>query len=148
VDFEERRQVLAEIVQKSKLPRRQLVDWLQVTWESGAIKLWLTRELLKLRRHYEAVFEQGDYTPLQTKGPRQTELFAFARHHHGQWVLVIVPTAHHLSELVDNYALLPKEAPSTLWNYLEQKKVDSQGRWLDLNEQSTGLPLILTSEIP
>ena len=71
VDFGMRRRELAD-------ERR---DWQRITadWPDGRIKLALTRELLKLRRDYADVFQQGSYEQLAVTGPHAEHVIAFTR---------------------------------------------------------------------
>ncbi len=60
-------------------------------WKTGAIKLRLTRELLRFRRERLAVFQSGSYEPLAAEGRFADRLIAFARRHERDGVVVIVP---------------------------------------------------------
>ncbi|HUR57065.1 MAG TPA: malto-oligosyltrehalose synthase, partial [Opitutaceae bacterium] len=87
---------------------RQLVDWsgrdemlatakaatwreLLRSWRSGAIKLRLTHELLQFRRQQLALFQQGDYEPLEAKGRFADRLVIFQRRSGSKAMVVIVP---------------------------------------------------------
>jgi (1->4)-alpha-D-glucan 1-alpha-D-glucosylmutase len=67
-------------------------DWpaLAEAWPDGRIKLALTAHLLAVRRKLAQLFTEGDYRPLDVKGSDSNEIVAFARHHDGHAVLVIV----------------------------------------------------------
>ena len=54
-------------------------------------KLWLTRQLLRLRAEHPELFAAGDYQPLHGAGERAVNLFAFARRHGDQTIVVAVP---------------------------------------------------------
>ena len=60
-------------------------------FESGAIKLDLSRRLLALRTRHAELFLRGDYLPLRAEGPRSKNVFAFARRHDRRVVVAIVP---------------------------------------------------------
>ncbi|RZK20034.1 MAG: malto-oligosyltrehalose synthase, partial [Pedobacter sp.] len=67
---------------------------LKKQWDSrysGKIKLWLTKKIIKFRKENRAVFELGEYIPLKVIGKYQDNVFAFARKHKNNWVLVAVP---------------------------------------------------------
>jgi (1->4)-alpha-D-glucan 1-alpha-D-glucosylmutase len=87
---------------------RQLIDWappeaaaararamswrdLLRGWRDGGVKVRLTRDLLRFRRDHPAVFQQGDYVPLQPMGRFADNLVAFSRHHHREGLTVLVP---------------------------------------------------------
>ncbi|MBX9458681.1 MAG: malto-oligosyltrehalose synthase [Rhizobium sp.] len=57
----------------------------------AATKSWLIRTVLAARRNLQDVFAQGDYIPLETRGPRSGNLVAFARTLEDRAVVVIVP---------------------------------------------------------
>jgi (1->4)-alpha-D-glucan 1-alpha-D-glucosylmutase len=54
-------------------------------------KLWLTRQLLRLRAEHHELFATGDYSPLATSGRWADNLFAFARQRGAMTVVVVVP---------------------------------------------------------
>lgn len=55
------------------------------------VKAWLAACLLELRRTMPALFAVGNYRPMQTSGDAANHLFAFAREHDDQAVIVAVP---------------------------------------------------------
>lgn len=75
--------------------RQALLDGLTDTppgeLTAPAMKLWLTRQLLRLRGAHPALFAQGDYAPLETRGTYAANLYAFARRHDGCAMVVAVP---------------------------------------------------------
>ncbi len=73
VDFAARSAALAEADENP--------DWaaLAEEWQSGRIKLALTRRLLAIRNRFEHVFTHGSYRPLRVEGPQADEIVAFAR---------------------------------------------------------------------
>ncbi len=56
-----------------------------------AMKLWLTRCLLRVRATYPAIFAGDDYQPLPVSGAHADSLFAFARRDDRQFVVTAVP---------------------------------------------------------
>ncbi len=84
VDYERRRQMLAEI--KNVAP-----DTLLRTWPDGRIKLFLTHRLLHFRRDHPELFREGSYAPLLAKGKHAESCLAFAREHAGRWTIVLAP---------------------------------------------------------
>jgi len=59
--------------------------------DPASIKQRLVARLLGLRRAMPALFAHGDYLPLQTAGPQQGKLAAFARLHGDQAVIAMIP---------------------------------------------------------
>jgi (1->4)-alpha-D-glucan 1-alpha-D-glucosylmutase len=84
VDYEARRKALAGLA--SATP-----DDLLTNWRDGRIKLFLTHKMLQYRREHFDLFAKGDYLPVQATGVFADSLFAYARRHENQTVLVIAP---------------------------------------------------------
>jgi (1->4)-alpha-D-glucan 1-alpha-D-glucosylmutase len=64
---------------------------LAACWRDGREKLFVTRQLLELRRLHPELFTEGDYQPLEVTGERSDHLCAFARNRDGEVVAVAVP---------------------------------------------------------
>jgi len=93
VDFGLRQTVVAswQSAGDSVQARQALLNDLLAHRADGRIKLWLTTEGLRYRRAHAALFQQGEYVPLQVSGAKQEHLFAFARIQGDQAVVVVVP---------------------------------------------------------
>jgi len=59
--------------------------------DDGRLKLYATWRLLKERARREALFREGDYTPLRARGPRANNVCAFLRRQGGDRVVVVAP---------------------------------------------------------
>jgi (1->4)-alpha-D-glucan 1-alpha-D-glucosylmutase len=59
--------------------------------DDGAIKLFTTVTLLRLRREQPDLFTRGDYAPVEIEGELRDYLIAFARRHKGQTLVAVVP---------------------------------------------------------
>jgi (1->4)-alpha-D-glucan 1-alpha-D-glucosylmutase len=57
----------------------------------GAIKLWTTAQVLRLRRAEHALFRHGSYVPLLAAGAAEPHVIAHARQYQGKMVIVAVP---------------------------------------------------------
>jgi (1->4)-alpha-D-glucan 1-alpha-D-glucosylmutase len=84
VDYKRRRQMLDSL---SGVPPEELLK----NWPDGRIKLFLTQRLLCFRREHAALFQQGDYLPLQVSGSFAECCIAFMRKHEGEWIAVVLP---------------------------------------------------------
>ena len=74
VDYEVRRKLLAELA-GGPTPEAILGRS-----DEGLPKLWLTRQALHLRRRRPELFgPEGDYTPIEAKGPKADHVVAFGR---------------------------------------------------------------------
>jgi (1->4)-alpha-D-glucan 1-alpha-D-glucosylmutase len=60
-------------------------------WEDGAVKLFVTAALLRLRRRFPELLLEGQYVPLELQGVFADHLVAFARQYQDQRLIVIVP---------------------------------------------------------
>ncbi|TFZ01702.1 malto-oligosyltrehalose synthase [Ramlibacter rhizophilus] len=65
------------------------VSEVAATPTDGRAKLWITWQLLSLRREAPLLFEQGDYQPLATGGAHAGRLVAFARRQGDRQLLAI-----------------------------------------------------------
>lgn len=82
VDFESRRRLL------KSLDGQRPADLL-ANWRNGAIKLFLTRTVLRFRREHSRLFEAGDYVPLTFNGKFADSCLGFARRFGGEIAVVI-----------------------------------------------------------
>jgi (1->4)-alpha-D-glucan 1-alpha-D-glucosylmutase len=91
--------------------RSDAVAHLRDQWKSGAIKLFIIRELLAQRNRHPDLFEGHDYRPLEVNGALADHVCAFTRHHGTTTLIVIV--ARHFAALTRTDATLP-DPPA--WN--------------------------------
>jgi (1->4)-alpha-D-glucan 1-alpha-D-glucosylmutase len=94
VDYASRRKLLTQVdrVQDAKGAARLLESL-----EDGRIKLFVMSRTLRFRGEHRALFDDGEYVPLEAEGKRSDCVVAFARHSasdknkKGKTVLVVVP---------------------------------------------------------
>ena len=81
VDWGQRRRLLAELQAAivAAADRAALAQELVKTREDGRVKMFLIREALALRARRRALFERGDYRPLEVHGAWAEHVCAFAR---------------------------------------------------------------------
>ena len=89
VDFDLRKRLLADLKSLEPSSVRSLLD--DGAWQDGRPKLYLTWKALGLRRENPALFENGQYTPLEATGERADHLVAFARRSGGEVVIIAAP---------------------------------------------------------
>lgn len=141
---------------------RQLVDWsplqrfnaevpkcswreLLRTWPDGRVKFRVTKDLLNFRRSRPAIFQEGDYAPLESTGRFSDRVVVFARQYQHTAVVVIVP---RLS------AVLGCPPLGLVWEDTAIALPASSGTWRDVltgAEWRGGVPLLLSdafSELP
>lgn len=93
VDFAKRARQLTELraACDANPDRRPIIRDLLDNRIDGRIKLFVTTEALRYRRAHPEVFRHGDYVPLKVNGEKQDHVFAFARIHGAEAVVVVVP---------------------------------------------------------
>ncbi len=89
VDFARRARALKGFRQQEQAGREALAAGLLDTWHDGRIKLYVTRQGLRLRRQLPELFRQGEYLPLKVQGRWRHKVVALARRHGDDWVLAV-----------------------------------------------------------
>lgn len=128
VDYNQRQQLLEELTSIKAQGEDNFVAQLWHRRKDASIKLWLTHELLQLRKENPDLFASGQYLPLKVEGRYKDHIFSFARRLKGEWIIVIVPL--HIASLCkqkstdvtgidwrDTRVLLRPEAPQE-WQHL------------------------------
>jgi (1->4)-alpha-D-glucan 1-alpha-D-glucosylmutase len=85
VDFEKRRKG-SETLDASAEPASLLENW-----RDGGLKMFLTKEALRLRHANRDLFQKGDYLPLEAEGEHRDSACGYARKLENSWVLTVVP---------------------------------------------------------
>lgn len=88
VDYALRRRLLSEV---ENIAGPTGAAALLETKEDGRVKLLVTSRALNFRLSNHKLFSRGAYTPLESQGPRQDNLLAFARTLHDRQALVVAP---------------------------------------------------------
>jgi (1->4)-alpha-D-glucan 1-alpha-D-glucosylmutase len=143
VDFKRRAELLEQLVQQESRGQQSLVRQLLAGWEDGRIKLYVTYKALNARRTAKALFQEGNYIPLQSTGQRQEHICAFARTWRDSWVLMVVPRL--LTKLIPvdtmptgqqtwgyDRLLLPEGAPQRWQNIFTGEEITSYGMAIEL----------------
>ncbi|MBC7927230.1 MAG: malto-oligosyltrehalose synthase [Bryobacteraceae bacterium] len=60
-------------------------------WQDGRVKVYVTEKALAFRRVHADLFAEGEYIPLEVRGKRSANVFAFLRRRGDQHALVMVP---------------------------------------------------------
>ncbi|MBI4204777.1 MAG: malto-oligosyltrehalose synthase [Betaproteobacteria bacterium] len=94
VDYGRRRQLLDELKARFACAPRQHAEQARLLlehMEDGAIKLYVTWKGLALRRQSRALFANGEYVPLETRGEHADRICAFARVEGAQALVAVAP---------------------------------------------------------
>ncbi len=134
VDFSRRTTMLNDIERMRSSDREKLVRDLVDHWHDGGIKLYLILTALCHRRENMALFQEGNFLPLQSTGTRSQYVVSFLRRHNGKEILVVVP--RWLSQISESSAKgrtapdwhdtdikLPPGSPSAWNNVLTGEKI-------------------------
>jgi len=108
VDYETRTSMLGDLrralAERESNPLGLVRDLLERRTD-GKIKLYMMMTALNYRRANRALFQQGEYIPLEGQGSKQDHLVAFARLHGEQATVTVVPRL--VASLTDD----PKRPP-------------------------------------
>jgi len=93
VDWQLRRDMLDELTRATALgcDRAAFAQELMKTEETGRAKLYVIRQALACRRAHPALFNEGEYRPLEIHGSLAEHVFGFARLGKDAVALTIVP---------------------------------------------------------
>jgi (1->4)-alpha-D-glucan 1-alpha-D-glucosylmutase len=91
VDFERRAALLEHLAREQTIDVAGLIGNLLEHWHDGRIKLFLVQKAIRFRRENAALFQEGEFLPLVTKGERRQNVVCFMRRRNGNQVLVAVP---------------------------------------------------------
>jgi (1->4)-alpha-D-glucan 1-alpha-D-glucosylmutase len=163
VDFPWRAQLLKDITKKEKKRLRPLINELLVHWETGAIKLFVTRRALQFRRTQMDLFLHGDYIPLVAAGEREGQVVALARRQGDRWCLAAAgrffsnlssPGQFPLGKAAwgETLLLLPPEAPAGWRQIFTDDLLTAapapEGQALPLHRVFHDLPVALLEGLP
>jgi (1->4)-alpha-D-glucan 1-alpha-D-glucosylmutase len=132
VDYDKRRQLLAELLKRSCSPkgRQELAAELVNTMADGRIKLYVTALALRCRRTYPGLFSVGSYSAIEPVGSKAEHIFSFVRRHHDYTALAAAPRLvakllpdstglpHGCKIWGDTMLPLPEELGDRLWRSL------------------------------
>ncbi|MGH9045063.1 MAG: malto-oligosyltrehalose synthase [Acidimicrobiales bacterium] len=88
VDFDD---LGAKLALADEHPSISAVTTAMGCWQSGIIKLLVTRALLKTRRDRASLFATGSYRALSVRGSLSDHVVAFVRADRSDWVLSVIP---------------------------------------------------------
>jgi (1->4)-alpha-D-glucan 1-alpha-D-glucosylmutase len=161
VDFTLRRRLLGELERAlaATTDRAGLAFELFKDKDDGRVKLYLIREALAFRRARAALFSDGEYRPLETRGTLAEHLCAFARVADGGAALTVVPRllARRGGESAplgpeywqDTGLVVPADLGARFVNVLTGERQQARGDTLALGDIFAHFPVaLLASEAP
>ncbi|MDD2852663.1 MAG: malto-oligosyltrehalose synthase [Desulfuromonadaceae bacterium] len=106
IDFQKRKELLAELLQKEDADGLLNTACQTVARRNdGRIKLYLTCKALNFRRENRDLFDTGRYLPLTVTGVQQEHVCAFERSVNGSSIMVVAP--RFCSRLIGNGSEAP-----------------------------------------
>ena len=164
VDWALRRRLLDDLVKEIEGTQGSagLARSLLKTREDGRVKLYLTRQALAFRRARAALFERGEYRPLEAQGPLAEHVCAFARVADGEVALTVAPR-HLAKRQIDDPLLgpdywgstwlpIPDDLGARFSNVLTGQIVEvgltPEGRGLALGRALASFPVALLETAP
>jgi (1->4)-alpha-D-glucan 1-alpha-D-glucosylmutase len=158
VDYAPRRDGLHDLHQGKPRGRRALTARLARQWQDGRIKLFVTDAGLNFRRDRAALFDSGEYVPVEVQGPRRDSVFAFARRRGSAWSLTLAPRmttrvspsrgglgAH--ADWQKTRLVLPEAAPERWMNLFTGEEIGVSGRnshrYLDVDAALDRFPVAI-----
>jgi (1->4)-alpha-D-glucan 1-alpha-D-glucosylmutase len=106
IDYAHRQQLLTQLESDEREAPEDFFHTLLRHYTDGRIKLFITQALLNFRRQHHALFQDGDYHPLETLGEKRHHLCAFQRTWKETTILVVVPRLlHHVIPNPEELAL-------------------------------------------
>lgn len=108
----------------------------------GAIKLWTTAQVLRLRRAEHLLFRRGSYHSLYASSPAEQHVIAHARVHEGKSVIVAVP--RFACTLMRSVPALPVNSAWKDWTIVIPPELQGEYRNIFTGETlmaDEGLPL-------
>lgn len=122
VDYRHRERLLGEVrtITIDAADTRERLTALLENLEDGRLKLYLTRQTLRLRHRHRELFQHGDYRALDAHGQRAEHICAFARRHAeevaviatGRWFARLATASEQLSHTEPPWAKTWIEAPA------------------------------------
>lgn len=162
IDFSSRINLLQEICEKTQELSSSFLEKLMHSPEDGRIKLFLTMQMLEIRKRAPNVFSKGNYLPIEVEGERSKHLIGFVRTFEKKTVIVIA-TRYFASLSQDNkfivdpqiwnktHVLLPKELRNNSYRNIFSGKIlqkeNLENSKINLVEVFHPLPLVLLESI-
>jgi (1->4)-alpha-D-glucan 1-alpha-D-glucosylmutase len=76
-------------VRQNSMPPNSFEELARI-WTDGRIKQFIIARVLAVRKNFPEVFSDGDYLPLEVRGPMAEHIVAFERNSHGSCAVTVV----------------------------------------------------------
>jgi (1->4)-alpha-D-glucan 1-alpha-D-glucosylmutase len=102
VDFERRIALLEQLAHDEAADPASLIRNMVEHWHDGRIKMFLVKRAIRFRRENAALFQEGEFLPLDIQGECRQNVVCFIRRREGNQVLVAAP--RWLSQVAESSA--------------------------------------------
>ena len=127
VNYTLRNELLNELNEKEQRDPMELLRWANEHYLLGTQKMFVTKEILELRKNLPSLFIKGKYTPLYPVN-RERNVIAFARHYQDQWILVVLPLAIAAQPEITAVIETPADAPAA-WRNIFTGEIVRGNKW-------------------
>jgi (1->4)-alpha-D-glucan 1-alpha-D-glucosylmutase len=158
VDFKKCESYLNDLTEGETFGKLQPLAELLESWKDGRVKLYLTRKAMRFRSENTAIFQNGEYLPVQVSPDMREHIYAFCRCSGREWTLTVVPRL--ITRLVSagrfplgpvwgkSRLLLPRNAPQNWQNVLTDEEMDvTEGKRLAVAELLRTCPVALMTSV-
>lgn len=158
VDFQKREMYLNELMQWETLHKPHTLAELLRSWQDGRLKFYITQRAARFRGENTAIFQNGEYVPVQTSQDMREHIYAFCRREGKEWTLTVVPRLTTRLVPADKFPLgpvwgqsqllLPQNAPGHWHNVLTEEELEvPEGKGLALSEVLRTCPVALLTSV-
>ncbi len=122
VNFDLRKKMVAELNEREQQGGEEMLAWAKEHYELGTQKMFVTKEVLQLRRQKKDLFTHGEYIPLYGEGSNR-EVIAYLRRYKEEWALVVLPLGIVANTGKQFSLTLPPDAPTQWRNIFTEETV-------------------------
>lgn len=127
VNYKLRNELLNQLNEKEQQNPQELLHWANEHYLLGTQKMFVTKEILELRKQFPSLFIKGEYIPVYPV-ERERNVIAFIRRQHGQWALIVLPLAIAAQPEITAVIELPVDAPGK-WKNIFTGEVIAGKKW-------------------
>ncbi|PZR27668.1 MAG: malto-oligosyltrehalose synthase [Citrobacter freundii] len=127
VNYKLRNELLHQLNEKEQQDPQELLHWANEHYLLGTQKMFVTKEILELRKQFPSLFIKGEYIPVYPVD-RERNVIAFVRRLQEQWVLIVLPLAIAAQPEITAVIELPADAPVN-WKNIFTGEILTGRKW-------------------
>lgn len=124
VNYSLRNRLLQQLNEKEEHPE-ELLRWANENYLIGTQKMFVTKEILEVRKKNPALFIHGEYIPVYPQG-MERNMIAYLRHYENHWILVVLPLVIAAEPELTAVIRLPENAPQQWMNIFTGEDIKGQ----------------------